>query len=642
LQLVSGSAGLIESTAPKAWSVTVNGTTYSGTNSVAIGNNTTKTLASGQTTIAHDNDGTKSFSYSFSQTFAITFAGVSIGTKTGNGTGTLNTIARATTPVPHITSIDMGQTLTIYTYRASTDFTHTLEYSFAGGTYQLIQNDVDTVAYWSVPTELAKSIPNTTSGTLTIKCTTKNGSAVVGTKTSLVTVKVPSTVKPTISAVTHTEAATGLPEGIGAYVQSKSKLKVSIVANGANGSTIKSYSSTILGKTYSGVSFTTDTLTLGGTLSIVTTVTDSRGRTETKTTDVTVLNYTPPQISNFHVTRYNTSGAPNPNGTRVGVTLAYSITTLNNKNTAAAKIEYKRSTDTTWSTLYNRTDVSMNTTLTPTTTFSTDYQYDIRMTLTDGFQASATYTAILPSGAVILDIKADGKGIAFFKTSTVDGVEIEAELPGSAKTLTTNTNLNDLNTPGYYFIPNASISASILNKPYTDSATASVKVEKTGNGSIRQIVQKASKTSGAIYERSHEGGTWGAWSTVYSGQGKLIWSGSSLLTASQTATFTEPISAQQSGIVLVFSRYASGTAQDYHYSCHFIPKVLIAQAIGIGQTAAGITVTMATNKFEYISGKYLRVTDTKITGDDANSASGTSNGITYNNGLFALRYIIGV
>ena len=80
LQLVSGSAGRIDSSVAKAWSVVVNGTAYSGTNSVAIANNATKTLASGQTTISHNADGTKSFSYSFSQEFSITFAGASIGT----------------------------------------------------------------------------------------------------------------------------------------------------------------------------------------------------------------------------------------------------------------------------------------------------------------------------------------------------------------------------------------------------------------------------------------------------------------------------------------------------------------------------------------------------------------------------------
>ena len=66
LQLVAGSYGYINSTVSKSWSVTVNGVKYSGSNTVGIANNTTKTLASGTTTIAHATDGSKQFSYSFS------------------------------------------------------------------------------------------------------------------------------------------------------------------------------------------------------------------------------------------------------------------------------------------------------------------------------------------------------------------------------------------------------------------------------------------------------------------------------------------------------------------------------------------------------------------------------------------------
>ena len=645
LQLISGSAGQIISSATKSWSVTINGTTYKGTNSVAIGNNATKTLASGQVSIAHNADGTKSFSYSFSQEFAITFAGVAVGTISGSGTGVLNTIPRATTPVPHVTTADMGTTLTIYTYRASTEFTHDLEYSFAGGPYTVIQNDVGTVAYWAIPLDLASSIPNTASGTMTIRCTTKKGSTVIGTKTALVTVKVPATVVPTISSVTHTEAATGLPTGIGGYVQSKSKVKATITASGAYGSTIKSYSSTLLGKSYTGASWTSDILTMSGTLSIVTTVTDSRGRTASKTTNLSVLSYSPPQITSFHVARYTSGGVANPDGTYAWVKLAYSVTSLNSKNTAKALVQYKKSTDTTWSTLYTRTELSLDTTLKPTTpTFSTDYQWDFKVTLTDAFNSAtpATYTTYIPSGAVIFDIKADGKGIAFFKTSTKDGVDIDGALPGSAINLTTNANLNSLTTPGFYVIPTTTISATISNKPYTDTATASIRVERTGDGSVKQILQKSTKTDGVIYERGYESGSWGAWSIVYSGASKILWTGSSLLTAGQTITFSEPMSQQQSGVVLVFSRYTSSTAQDYQYSCHFIPKQLVTAATAAGQSAAGVAVTMATSKFDYIAGKFIRVTETGVTGDETNNASGTTNGITYNNGGFALRYVIGV
>lgn len=640
LQLIAGSAGEINSGVSKTWTVTINGTTYTGSSSVAIGNNTSKVLASGQVTIAHNSDGTKSFSYSFSQAFNITFAGVMVGVKSGSGSGTLNTIPRATTPGLSSTSVDMDTTMIIYTYRASDSFKHDLAYSFAGGPFVEIASGADTVTYWKVPLDLASSIPNTTSGTVTIRCITKNGDNVVGTKTVLLTAKVPTKVVPTVNAVTHAEANAGIGETIGAYVQNKSKVSVNIAAIGAYGSTIKSYSSTLNGKTYNGASWTSDTLPLSGSVSIVTTVTDSRGRTASKTTSLTVLAYAPPQITTFSVARYNASGVADPDGDRAWVRIVYGVTSLNSKNTATATIQYKKSTDTAWTTLYTRTELSMDGTLKPAgTTFSTDYQWDFRITLTDAFNSAtpATYNAVLPSGAVILDIKADGKGIAFFKTSTKDGVEIEGELPGSAISLTTNADLNSLTTPGFYVIPTTTIAATVKNKPFTDSVTASIEVKRTGDGSVKQIVQKSTKTDGAIYERGYESGSWGAWNVVYSGAGKMLWSGSRLMTDTETITLSEAVSQQQSGIVLVFSRYVSGAAADYYFACHFFPKQILTVT-----SPAGTSFVMTTSKMEAISAKYLKITDTTITGAAENDDSGTANDVAYNNGLFALKYVIGV
>jgi hypothetical protein len=523
---------------------------------------------------------------------------------------------------------------------ASESFTHDLAYSFAGGAFVNIATGAKDVTYWAIPLSQADSIPNTTSGTVTIRCTTKNGTAVVGTKTALLTAKVPADVKPSVDAVTHAEASAGVSEVIGAYVQGKSKVAVNIQAAGAYGSTIKSIVSTLAGKNYTGADWTSDTLQLSGTVYITTTVTDSRGRTETETTSLTVLEYKPPQITAFSVARYNSSGVADPDGVYAWVRLAYSVTPLNNRNTAAARVEYKRSVDSTWSSLYTWTDLNKDMVMQPQgTTFSTDYQYDFRVRLTDAFNSAtpATYEALLPSGAVILDIKADGKGLAFFKTSTKDGVEIAGELPGSAINLTTNANLNDLTAPGFYAIPTTTISATVKNKPFTDSATASVKVERTGDGTVRQIVQKSTKTDGAIYERGRDSSGWGAWSVVYSGAGKMLWSGSSLMTGSDSITLNEAVSQQQSGIVLVFSRYISNTAQDYYYSCHFFPKQILTVV-----SSASATYLMSTSKLEAISAKYVKIADTAITGDAANNATGTASGVTFNNGQFALRFVIGV
>ena len=94
LQLITAAHASISSSKSKKWSVTVNGTKYSGTNTLGIGAGSTKTLASGSTVIAHNGDGTKTFSFSFSQEFGINFNGANIGTQSASGTGTLDTILR--------------------------------------------------------------------------------------------------------------------------------------------------------------------------------------------------------------------------------------------------------------------------------------------------------------------------------------------------------------------------------------------------------------------------------------------------------------------------------------------------------------------------------------------------------------------
>ena len=97
MELVASTYGKIISSASKDWSVTVDGKKYSGSNSVAINNNSTITLASGSKVINHNADGSKTFSYSFSQEFNITFSGTHIGAKSGSGSGELTTIPRAAT-----------------------------------------------------------------------------------------------------------------------------------------------------------------------------------------------------------------------------------------------------------------------------------------------------------------------------------------------------------------------------------------------------------------------------------------------------------------------------------------------------------------------------------------------------------------
>ena len=408
-------------------STTINGTAHTWS-SPAISNGggkTTKlaTVTSGN--ISHNADGTKSINISSTFNLRATISGTYRGTITASASITLNTIPRATQPTISASSADMGATVTISMPRASSSFTHDLAYKFGSdSSYTSISTGRGTSHSWTVP-DRASSIPSATSGKMTVRCITKNGSTTIGTKYAYITAKVPSSVVPTVGTVSLTEATSGLAAQFGAYIQNKSTLKASISASGAKGSTITSYSTTLLGKTYTGNSWTSGVLSSSGTISLVTKVKDSRGRwSAAKTTNVSVLAYTTPQVQTLSAYRVNTSGVADEQGTRIAVNYRYSVNSLNSKNTATAVIEYKQSSADTWATLLTNTALSANTTAKPTTpTFSVDYQYDIRITVTDWFGSSRSYLAVLPSGAVILDLLANGKGIAFGKTADSEGID---------------------------------------------------------------------------------------------------------------------------------------------------------------------------------------------------------------------------
>lgn len=111
----SGSAsGYVMSGAFKA---VINGVTvYTSEPRIELRNTTT--VASGTATIAHNSDGTKSFSLSCEAgiyTYAVS--------ATASGTHTLTTIPRASTI--SATNADMGSASTITITRASSSFTHT-------------------------------------------------------------------------------------------------------------------------------------------------------------------------------------------------------------------------------------------------------------------------------------------------------------------------------------------------------------------------------------------------------------------------------------------------------------------------------------------------------------------------------------
>lgn len=123
-----------------------------------------------------------------------------------------------------------------------------------------------------------------------------------------------------------------------------------------------------------------------------------------------------------------------------------------------------------------------------------------------------------------------------------------------------------------------------------------------------------------------------------SNSNKILWNDSPRhMNGDQIVDLSEKISDQPNGVVLVWSAHDGTTTYNYDWHYHFIPKHHVTAHNG-----TGVTTNMATAGFGHVAAKYVYVYDTYISGNAKNTASGTSNGITYNNSYWVLRYVIGV
>lgn len=406
----SGSAsGYVMSGAFKA---VINGVTvYTSEPRIELRNTTT--VASGTATIAHNSDGTKSFSLSCEAgiyTYAVS--------ATASGTHTLTTIPRASTI--SATNVNMGSASTITITRASSSFTHTLTYSFGNATGTIATKTTSTSVSWTPTLTLANQIPNAVSGKCTITCKTYSGTTEVGSKTCTMTLTVPSSVKPTITSLTAARVDGTVPTSWEIYVQSKSKATLTINgAAGAYGSTISSYSITGGGYSSTASSFTTGFLNTSGTITFTASVTDSRGRVSANATvTITVVAYSAPSFSKYISQRCNSAGTAFDSGTYVKSTVNFSYASCSSKNTITTATYYRKTTETSW------TNASKTFTSGTAFTFgggniSAESSYEVKFKLTDAF-TSIEVTDTLSTASVVMDFKSGGLGVAVGKVAETD------------------------------------------------------------------------------------------------------------------------------------------------------------------------------------------------------------------------------
>ena len=384
--------------------MTYDGSFNIGTSWVKIGSTVSKT-------VTHNADGTKTISLKgFFDSLGLTSK---LDDLTVSGNVTLKTIPRASS-ISSISGSTIGSPVTVNISREVSSFTHKVYYSFGETKDYLLGSSVGTSLTFTPSMNDCKYIPNSTKGTAAIRVDTYNGSTKIGSTRKNFTLNVPASVVPTFSKIEFTPAASDVPADWGIYVRTKSKVIVRITgAAGTYGSTIKSYS--ISGGGYSGTasSLTTGFLNAAGTVTFTAKITDSRGRTATKTASITVTDYTPPVLSSVAGFRCDSAGTEQDDGNFISLTANFSGSVLDGKNPVTGEYRYKAEGGD-WS------GFSPLVSGEPAVFAATgDATFMVQVQVSDAF-TTISQNIVVNSIRFIMDFKAGGNGIAFGKAAELE------------------------------------------------------------------------------------------------------------------------------------------------------------------------------------------------------------------------------
>lgn len=413
----------ITSSSRKTMRMTIDGTVYEDTiPNASLGALEKRQIMSRTVSIKHNADGSRTVSILFGIDIDVTLATdkydwVYVPSNAQPVTITLDTIPRASKPTLSASTVELGKTLTIYTNRASSNFTHRLYYGWYGTTYTQIASGVGVSYTWTVPLTFANNIPDATSGWGTIRVETYDGSTKLGTADVAFTGTVPASMKPTCSI--QVLDATDIKDRYGSLVKSLSKLYVKTTATPSYNSPITAYRVTANGTLYGLAELTTGVLTSAGTTTVSAYVTDKRGRSSaTASASFPVLDYAAPAVTALSVHRSDQNGNEDENGDYIRVNFSAAVTSLNDKNTAVYSLQYKKSTASSYTTVSLSALANKYTVTNHSYIFAadSDASYDVVVTVKDNHGAGSRETSA-STAFTLMNWSADGTGMGIGKVS---------------------------------------------------------------------------------------------------------------------------------------------------------------------------------------------------------------------------------
>ena len=304
----------------------------------------------------------------------------------------------------------------------------------------------------------------------------------------------------------------------------------------------------------------------------------------------------------------------------------------------------------------------------PPVPFDKDLAYDVKITVTDNHGMTTTVQTLLSTTVYIFDIASGGLGLAIGKPIAPNGTGLQvawdATFDGgvSANWLYINGGNATIASTGNGTMNKLMLTSTNDAEPTSDNRPALIIGPVTGAHieiDQNEIIAKNSGTTATqrLYVGSTSAGPTsilgGSDITVQPASGNKIhlnglqrsnarnttlWSGAWYMAANQTANLSENVSAQAHGIVLAWSAYANGAAQNYSWNYTFVPKSHV-----IDHGGAGVSCIMIDP--DRIGMKYVYVSDNKVAGNDRNDDNGNvsgTNNVKFSNNYWVLRAVYGV
>ncbi len=295
--------------------------------------------------------------------------------------------------------------------------------TFTLGSYSGTATSTTKTLEYAIPIAWCNALPNAATGQANVTCQVKYGGSVYSSFTVKLTVSVPASVVPTVTSITLADKTNTLvPSAWNMFIQHKSGVRVSAVTTaGAYSSTIKTIKlqvgSQSISQNYSASSLPQiDVITQSGSLTCTVTVTDSRGRTASKTATVTFVPYAAPKFTNCVSERCLSNGEIDNDGTYFKSTTAVSFSTCNGNNTITLTVKYKKT---------DAVVYGSETTITPGVNtcgnddLDTEFSYDVMYSVTDQF-CTVTFTDYISTAIYLMHFLHGGKGVAFGQKATTE------------------------------------------------------------------------------------------------------------------------------------------------------------------------------------------------------------------------------